>query len=143
MSNDLKPIFFHTSSPLLQVMEERQRIKSLANGEPILQAFKIVGVFMWVSLGFCLEHPDFFQASEPLLLEHFHCSTPIVAPWLDIMTSAGGDLQATGTEALYWHQIMGIFSISTTGHVVVADSCGVQTFAIHEAGHLICPPLQA
>ena len=74
---------------LEEVMEERQRIKSLANGEPIL------------------------QASEPLLLEHFHCSTPIVA--------------------LYWHQIMGIFSISTTGHVVVADSCGVQTFAIHEA----------
>ena len=30
----------------LQVMEERQRIKSLANGEPILQAFKIVGVLM-------------------------------------------------------------------------------------------------
>lgn len=28
---------------------------------------------------------------------------------------------------------MGIFSISTTGHVVVADSCGVQTFSIHEA----------
>lgn len=70
-------------------MEERQRIKSLANGEPVL------------------------QAEEPLLLEHFHCSTPIVA--------------------LYWHQIMGIFSISTTGHVVVADSCGVQTFSIHEA----------
>eukprot|EP00434_Breviolum_minutum_P040586 symbB.v1.2.036066.t1/scaffold4838.1/size34075/3 len=50
---------------LEEVMEERQRIKSLANGEPIL------------------------QASEPLLLEHFHCSTPIVAPWLDIMTSSG------------------------------------------------------
>lgn len=74
---------------LEEVMEERQRIKSLANGEPVL------------------------QAEEPLLLEHFHCSTPIVA--------------------LYWHQIMGIFSISTTGHVVVADSCGVQTFSIHEA----------
>eukprot|EP00435_Cladocopium_sp_Y103_P044541 s2276_g12.t1 len=74
---------------LEEVMEERQRIKSLANGEPVL------------------------QAEEPLLLEHFHCSTPIVA--------------------LYWHHIMGIFSISTTGHVVVADSCGVQTFSIHEA----------
>ena len=44
---------------------------------------------------------------------------------------------STGTEALYWHQIMGIFSISTTGHVVVADSCGVQTFAIHEAREVI------
>eukprot|EP00913_Durusdinium_trenchii_P007495 g7044.t1 len=74
---------------LEQVMEERQRIKSLANGEPVV------------------------QAEEPLLLEHFHCKTPIVA--------------------LYWHQIMGIFSVSSTGHVVVADSCGVQTFAINEA----------
>lgn len=47
MSNDLKPYFsipqVHSE---LQVMEERQRIKSLANGEPILQAFKIVGVLM-------------------------------------------------------------------------------------------------
>ena len=37
-------------------MEERQRIKSLANGEPVL------------------------QAEEPLLLEHYHCDSPIVAP---------------------------------------------------------------
>mmetsp|Transcript_55725 Transcript_55725/g.129979 ORF Transcript_55725/g.129979 Transcript_55725/m.129979 type:complete len:904 (-) Transcript_55725:145-2856(-) len=72
-----------------EVMEERQRIKSLANGEPVL------------------------LAEEPLLLEHYHCDSPVVA--------------------LFWHQIMGIFSISTNGLVVVADSCGVKTFAISEA----------
>ncbi|CAJ1353526.1 unnamed protein product [Effrenium voratum] len=74
---------------LEEVMEERQRIKSLANGEPVL------------------------QAEEPLLLEHYHCDSPIVA--------------------LFWHQIMGIFSISSSGHVVVADSCAVKTFSIPEA----------
>lgn len=74
---------------LEEVMEERQGIKSLANGEPVL------------------------QAQEPLLLEHYHCDSPVVA--------------------LFWHQIMGIFSISTNGRVVVADSCGVKTFSISEA----------
>ena len=38
-----------------EVMEERQGIKSLANGEPVL------------------------QAQEPLLLEHYHCDSPVVA----------------------------------------------------------------
>ncbi|CAE7210347.1 unnamed protein product [Symbiodinium necroappetens] len=74
---------------LEEVMEEREGIKSLANGEPVL------------------------QAQEPLLLEHYHCDSPVVA--------------------LFWHQIMGIFSISTNGRVVVADSCGVKTFSISEA----------
>ena len=41
-------------------------------------------------------------------------------------------LQTSCAEALFWHQIMGIFSISSSGHVVVADSCAVKTFSIPE-----------
>ncbi|CAE8666560.1 unnamed protein product, partial [Polarella glacialis] len=42
------------------------------------------------------------SAAEPLVLEHYHCQSPVVA--------------------LFWHPIMGIFSITTFGNVVVADT---------------------
>ena len=100
-------------------MEERQRIKSLANGEPVL------------------------QAQEPLLLEHYHCDSPVVVTWhmalkfaFALKTRLHARELGETWEALFWHQIMGIFSISTNGRVVVADSCGVKTFSIAEADAL-------
>ena len=73
---------------MAQVMEERQRIKSLANGEPVLQAQWFIDPLKYPSKH-QLKYPGIGQrisahlkAEEPLLLEHFHCSTPIVASWI-------------------------------------------------------------
>eukprot|EP00930_Biecheleria_cincta_P038993 TRINITY_DN26810_c0_g1_i1.p1 TRINITY_DN26810_c0_g1~~TRINITY_DN26810_c0_g1_i1.p1 ORF type:complete len:832 (-),score=116.46 TRINITY_DN26810_c0_g1_i1:164-2659(-) len=68
---------------------DRELASGISNGEPVL------------------------TVQEPLLLEHYHCSSPVVA--------------------LFWHPIMGIFSICTFGHVLVANGSGNKTFSIPEA----------
>ena len=89
ISNHIFPYLKSTQS--LQVMEERQRIKSLANGEPILQAFKIVGVFMgfpWFLPGTSRLFPGFWTfAAWTLPLLHAHCCPlvghyDIIGRWL-------------------------------------------------------------
>lgn len=71
------------------LIADRELASGITNGEPVL------------------------MVQEPLLLEHYHCSSPVVA--------------------LFWHPIMGIFSICTYGHVLVADLGGKKAFSIHEA----------
>lgn len=68
---------------------DRELATGITNGEPVL------------------------TVQEPLLLEHYHCSSPVVA--------------------LFWHPIMGIFSICSFGHVLVADGSGKKSISIHEA----------
>eukprot|EP00931_Biecheleriopsis_adriatica_P073050 TRINITY_DN47410_c0_g1_i1.p1 TRINITY_DN47410_c0_g1~~TRINITY_DN47410_c0_g1_i1.p1 ORF type:complete len:970 (-),score=185.91 TRINITY_DN47410_c0_g1_i1:30-2939(-) len=53
------------------------------------------------------------EVKEPLLLEHYECHHPVVG--------------------LFWHPIMGIFSISSYGQVLVVDINGVTNFSINEA----------
>lgn len=55
----------------------------------------------------------FLSATEPLLLEHFHCRSPVMS--------------------VFWHPILGIFSVGADGTVLLSDTCGAATYSIQAA----------